>query len=234
MAHAGRGGGARWATLLALPEGDRERRERPFWQALQRAEGWRRVLDAGCGGGFHLRLLHELGVSAVGLDAVLAPLALRRQRRAAVADLLAPPIRAGTCDAVLCLGNTFSLLPSRAAQRHALEQLASLVGAGGVVLLQGEDAAANTSEAPLARLRDLHNGRLHLRVFRRQGRRVQMLVGLVPTSGEAELEVATLLPTTGAGLGRMGRALGLETTALPVEPPGGPATWWVAFRTPAP
>ncbi len=229
-----RSAGQRWATLLALPEGDRERRERPFWAALAGSEHWRLVLDAGCGGGFHLHLLAGLGVTALGMDAVLAPLALRRQRRAVAADLTAPPFRAFAADAVICLGNTLSLLASRAAQRLAVEQLAALVRPGGVVLLQGEDAAASSRENPLARTRDLGDGRIHLRVFRRHGKRVQMLVGLVPSNGEAELETATLLPTSGAGLLRLGVALGLESVALPATPPGGPSTWWVALRVPTP
>ena len=49
-----------WAALAAaIPEGARRERERPFWQALAVAWGWRRVVDAGCGSGFHLALLGE-------------------------------------------------------------------------------------------------------------------------------------------------------------------------------
>jgi SAM-dependent methyltransferase len=226
------GAGERWATLLALPEGDRLERERPFWQTLVDSFGWRRVADAGCGGGFHLRLLGSLGVTAVGLDAVLAPLALRRQRRAAVADLSTPPLRHGSCDGVISLGNTFSLLPDRRSQHAAITTLAALLRPGGVLLLQGEDAASSAGLEPLARLRDLGDGRLHLRVFQRRGRRVEMLVGLVPRQGEARLEVATLLPTTSADLIRLGWRSGLAPVELPVVPPGGAATWWVALRAP--
>ena len=225
-----RSAGERCATLLALPEGDREQRERPFWSALVASFGWRRVLDAGCGGGFHLRVLAGLGVDTVGLDAALAPLAQRRQRRAAVADLLATPFRSSSCDAVMSLGNTFSLLPDRRAQQLAITALGALLRPGGVLLLQGEDVAANAGHQALARLRDLKDGRLHLRVFRRRGRHVEMLVGLVPTQGEVELEVATLLPTTGKVLLRLGRAAGLDAVELPAAPPGSASTWWLALR----
>lgn len=227
-----RSAGERWATLLALPEGDRGQRERPFWSALIASFGWRRVLDAGCGGGFHMRMLSGLGVDTVGLDSALAPLAQRRQRRTAVADLLATPFRPSSCDAVMSLGNTFSLLPDRRTQRLAITALGALLRPGGVLLLQGEDVAANAGHEALARLRDLKDGRLHLRVFRRRGRRVEMLVGLVPAQGDAELEVATLLPTTGNVLLRLGQAGGLEPVELPATPPGGASTWWLALRRP--
>jgi SAM-dependent methyltransferase len=232
MSRETRGPGERWATLLALPEGDRERRELPFWEAVARTERWARVLDAGCGGGFHLRLLARLGVAAFGIDAVLAPLAARHLGNTATADVLATPLRPASCDAVICLGNTMSLLPDRRTQAKTLRELAGVVRAGGLVILQGEDAGALVRPAPLARFRDLHDGRAHMRVFRRHGRLVEMLVGLVPLTGDTELEVARLLPTRAADLERLGRRSGLLPVALPARPPGGPSTWWVALRTP--
>ena len=223
----------RWATLLALPEGDRERREKPFWQSLVETLRWRHVLDAGCGGGFHLRLLRDLGVVAVGLDAALAPLALRRQPQALVGDILAPPLAGSRLDAVICLGNTISLMPTRKAQAEVLVSLAGLLRPGGMVLLQGEDVVSTVRTTPLARLRSVGEGCAHLRVFRWHGKRVQMLVGLVPASGEGELDVATLLPTNAAVLCREAKRAGLDAVALPTRPPGGPMTWWVALQAPA-
>ena len=112
-------------VAAALPEAARADRERPFWETLVGQHAWRRVLDAGCGGGFHLRLLQGLGVRAVGLDLALTPLTSQRGAPVLAGDLLALPLRPACFDAVLCLGNTFSLLADR-------DSATGVAGAGGV------------------------------------------------------------------------------------------------------
>jgi SAM-dependent methyltransferase len=219
-----------WAAVAAaLPQAARAERERPFWRALAAAWGWRRVVDAGCGSGFHLALLRELGVHAVGFDAAVSALAVRRAAGVAAGDLRTPPLRAGSFDAALCLGNTISLLPDRRAQREALAALAGLVGSGGVVLLQGEDAGAVVSGGALVRTRRIDATTLHMRVFEQAGRRVRMLAGVVRPGEEARLAVSWLLPTSPAALARPARGLGLLPVMLPLPAPGGGTSWWASF-----
>jgi len=221
----------RWAVAAAaLPTAERADRERPFWQALVAAWGWRRVADAGCGAGFHLELLRELGVSAAGFD--LAVAALPRGALAVAGDLLSPPLRPRAFDAVLCLGNTLSLLAGRAVQRRALSALAALVRPGGVVLLQGEDAGALVRQGPVVRTRTVAGGGVHVRVFEQHGRRVRMLAG-VASGNRAALEEAWLVPTGAADVRRLARPVGLRGVDLPAQPPGGGLGWWVALSAPA-
>lgn len=219
-----------WArTAAALPQGEREARERPFWAALVETDRWRVVADAGCGAGFHLRLLTDLGVRAVGFDLSLAALALGRRRQTLAADLLAPPLAPGRFDAALCLGNTLSLLGNRTRQREALAALAALLRPGGLLLVQAEDAGTLVEGSPLVRSRALEHGRMHLRVFVRHARRVQMLAGVVAPGEDARLDSTWLLPTSATKAAALARPLGLKPVPLPADPPAG-AGWWLALR----
>ncbi len=226
-------GSERWAVAAAaLPTSERAQRERPFWRALAGSLAWRRVADAGCGAGFHVALLRDLGVEAVGFDLALG--VVREGAGALVADAGRPPLRPGAFDAALCLGNTVSLLASRAEQARALAALAALVRPGGTLLVQGEDAGALVARGPVVRTRALEDGSSHVRVFERSGRRVRMLAGVVRPGAESPLESTLLLPTSARSVLRLGRALGLEPAALPAAPPGGAAAWWAALSAPSP
>jgi SAM-dependent methyltransferase len=220
------------AAAAALPTAARAERERPFWQAVVAAWRWRRVVDAGCGSGFHVRLLRDLGAEAVGFDAALAALSRERLPRVLAGDLAHPPFREGAFDAALCLGNTLSLLASRTAQSAALAALARLVGPGGVVVLQGEDAGALVDGGPLVRTRRAGEGTVHVRVFERVGRRVRMLAAVVGDGAEARLSPALLLPTSPASVERLAAVQGLVPVSFPAAPPGGGAGWWVALSVP--
>jgi len=220
------------AAAAALPSAARAERERPFWRALAHAFGWRRVADAGCGSGFHVGLLRGLGVEAFGFDAVLS--VLKGVGGSAAGDVAEPPLRASAFDAVLCLGNTISLLESRAAQRRAVASLAALLRPAGILLVQGEDVAAIVASGPVARTRSLGDGGVHLRVFEPSGRRVRMLAGVVRADAEARLDGTLILPTSRRAALALGRAAGLRPTRLPADPPGGAATWWAALSAPSP
>jgi SAM-dependent methyltransferase len=223
-----------WAAAAAVvPQAARAERERPFWHAMVAHFGWRTVADAGCGAGFHLSLLRDLGVDGVGFDAALGVLAGHLVAKAAGADLLRPPFADGAFDAALCLGNTISLLPSRAAQREGLAALMRVTRAGGLVLLQGEDAGNLAAAGPMVRTRRLDETSVHVRVFERVGRKVRMLTGVAREGHDATLEEARLLPTSERTLSRMAGGLGLVRAALPAPPPGGTAAWWAAFSVPS-
>ncbi|MFZ5785161.1 MAG: class I SAM-dependent methyltransferase [Acidobacteriota bacterium] len=221
------------ATAATLPQAARLERERPFWRTLAGYWEWRWVADAGCGAGFHAALLRELGVSVAGFDLELAALAGGERGRVAVGDITLPPLRTGRFDAVLCLGNTMSLLPDRAAQRRALAGMAALVRPGGVVLLQGETASDVSRDGPVVRARALEDGALHVRVFETRGRRVRMLAGAARPGGESPLHEVWLLPTSAASLRLLGKARGLRSASLPARPPGAAATWWLALVAPS-
>jgi SAM-dependent methyltransferase len=226
--------GDSWAVVAAaLPQQARAEHERPFWQALARSFGWRKVVDAGCGGGFHLRLLRELAVDAVGFDAALEALAGRSVAEVVCADILRAPFADGTFDATLCLGNTISLLPSRSLQRDGLSALMRLVRPGGLVLLQGEDTGALVVGGPVVRARSLNEAAVHVRVFERVGRRVRMLAGVVAGATDAPLQATWLLPTSAETVARLARSLGLVVVPLPVPPPTSSAGWWAAFSVPS-
>lgn len=223
----------RWsATAAALPTAGRAERERPFWEACARTFAWRRVADAGCGAGFHLSLLRGLGVETFGFDVALP--ALKHVANVVAGDLGSPPLQAAAFDAVLCLGNTISLLASRQEQRRAVASLATLVRPGGLLLVQGEGVGALVAAGPVARTRALANGGVHLRVFERRGRHVRMLAGVIHSGVESVLESTLLLPTPRRAALRLARAAGLRPVALPVEPPSGAATWWAALSAPSP
>ena len=65
----------RWSRgAAALPTEERYRRELPFWQRLAADLGWRAVVDAGCGAGFHVKLLRSLNIAVTGLDLSLSSL----------------------------------------------------------------------------------------------------------------------------------------------------------------
>ena len=216
------------ATAASLPQAARAQREGPFWQGLATRLGWRRVADAGCGAGFHLGLLRALGVDAVGFDLALDSVAASRVRPVIVGDIARPPLRGGVFDAALCLGNTLSLLPDRAAQREVLAALGALVRPGGVVLLQGEDAGLIVRDGPVARTRRIDAASVHVRVFARAGRRVRMLAGVVRDDADTSLHGTWLLPTSRAFLRRMAAEIGLAPVSLPDSPPGGGVAWWLA------
>ncbi len=216
------------ATAAALPQAARLERERPFWTALRDIWGWRRVADAGCGAGFHTVLLRELGVAVSGFDLAIAALVTGERRGVAVGDVTCPPFRNGRFDAVLCLGNTMSLLPDLGAQRRALAGMAGLLRPRGVVLVQGEDASAVARGGPLVRGRALDEGAMHVRVFEARGRRVRMLAGVARPGFESPLHEVWLLPTSPERLARVAKPSGLRPVKLLASPPAG-AGWWAAF-----
>jgi SAM-dependent methyltransferase len=119
-------------------------REMPGLSARLAAAGARRVLDAGCGTGRHVRALLDAGFDALGADASEAMLAQAREHvgdparlhawrmgTAASAELEA----AAPFDAITCLGNVW---PSLVDEREIAATLAAfrrLLAPGGSVLI---------------------------------------------------------------------------------------------------
>lgn len=144
-------------------------------------------------------------------------------------DVLAVPLRPARFDAVLCLGNTFSLLADRKAQRRALRALGELLAPGGVLLVQAEDAGTTVRDGPCLRTRRLPGGGVHVRAFERRGSRVHMLAGVADPGGDAALQGVWLLPTDASRLASMARPLGMVEVELPTPPAGAPGSWWLGL-----
>jgi len=139
-------------------------REMPGLLARLRAHGARRVLDAGCGTGRHVAALLEKGFDAHGADASEEMLAQARALTGDRARFTAwrlgesvPDALAGSFDAVLCLGNTLSLLADPAA---GLEGMRRTLRPGGLFLagLKAVARRRETKDPYLPLLRREHEG----------------------------------------------------------------------------
>lgn len=94
-----------------------------------------RVLDLGCGAGYHLKDLQRRGFAVVGLDASEAMLAEARSTDPGIfivaADVEAIPFRSGCFDFVLCI-EVLRYLPRAAA---CLREMARVLRPGGMCLV---------------------------------------------------------------------------------------------------
>ena len=127
-------------------------REMPGLTARLAAVGARRVLDVGCGTGRHVAALHEAGLDACGADASEEMLSQARSHLAAsgvrdgdarlfrwrLGDAPPPALveRAGGTgfDAVIGMGNLWTLIASERDARNATRAFEMLVRPGGLVL----------------------------------------------------------------------------------------------------
>lgn len=144
------------ATGLAA----RVRRFRSLWRPPARQGRW---LDAGCGAGTYMRLLHDHGQQVVGADYSLPTLQkcaqpLRALGPVVVADVRALPFRPASFDGVLCLGVMQALADSRV----AIGELSRVLAPGGELWIDGLNSASLVHLVQRARLR-LRGKRNHLR-----------------------------------------------------------------------
>lgn len=108
----------------------------------ERAAGCR-GLDVGCGQGWHVARMNELGFSVRGIDASRAQVDIAR-RHGAVAQLelgsaLAVPAAAGTFDFVYAI-NVFHHLGSVDEQRRGFKELTRVLRPGGLLILHEMNA----------------------------------------------------------------------------------------------
>lgn len=120
-----------WEKRLAL--------ELPFIRAWLRSWNAKKITDLACGSGRHLAALTDEGMQLTGVDSSGELLAIARESAAAgctymdgnMVETAGPAER----DALLCLGNSLSLLKSRAEVRQSLERMReALVFRGGLMI----------------------------------------------------------------------------------------------------
>lgn len=119
-------------------------REMPGLTRLLRAAGVRRVLDAGCGTGRHVKALREAGFDAFGADVSEDMLEQAGQLLGGRAGLAAWRLgeepgealrEAGPFDAVICLGNVWPALQSDREVAGAMSAMHGLLRPGGVLIV---------------------------------------------------------------------------------------------------
>ena len=125
----------------------RLQRESPFFEAIFREVGARRVIDLGCGTGHHAAHFARLGLAVVGADPSADMLRVARATFPDVASLrfvqaglgglrAALPDELGAFDAIVCLGNTLPHAADRAHLDAALADARALLRPGGALIIQ--------------------------------------------------------------------------------------------------
>ncbi|MDH7569383.1 MAG: class I SAM-dependent methyltransferase [Armatimonadota bacterium] len=118
-------------------------RETPFYQGLFQRHGVRRLVDVGCGTGWHARLFAGWGLQVVGVDPSQAMLDAARQVteglpvalvRGGFEDL--PLASQPPFDAVVCLGNTLPHALTPQTRLAALRGFCHSLVPGGVCVVQ--------------------------------------------------------------------------------------------------
>ncbi len=121
--------------------------ELPFFTSLFERHGVRRVLDAACGTGHHAIALAREGYQVVGAD-LSVPMIARAEENASARGANATFVAAGlgeyaalgwTFDAAICLGNSLPHLLSGQAVAGALDDFASVLRPGGVLVIQNRN-----------------------------------------------------------------------------------------------
>lgn len=121
--------------------------ELPFFDRLFSEHGVRHVLDAACGTGQHAIALAHRGYQVMGAD--LSSVMIDRARQNAAAAGIDVPFRVAGLgelatldemfDAAICLGNSLPHLLSEQAVTEALADLATVLRAGGLLVIQNRN-----------------------------------------------------------------------------------------------
>ena len=125
-----------------------------YVDVLRNAGGRGRIIDCGCGTGFHLAVLKELGYQADGLDiskimldhAVnnlrMAPEETNARFHEADMSQLHCVFAPGYYDMVFCLGSTLLHLDDSKMLRFTIEGFANTLSPGGLCLLEFDDLSS--------------------------------------------------------------------------------------------
>ncbi len=117
--------------------------ETPFYRRLFESNGVKSLLDVACGTGRHAALFNSWGLRVTGADVDPAMIAYCR-RRCGQSDGLQwversyeqPHDPPAGFDAVVCVGNSLSIVPDLAAVRAVLGAMVASIRAGGVLVVQ--------------------------------------------------------------------------------------------------
>lgn len=118
-------------------------RETPFYQEVFARHHVHRLLDVGCGTGWHARLFASWGIHVVGIDPSAAMLETAREvtqglpvelRQAGFEDLAG--MDAEAFEAVVCIGNTLPHAVTVEARMQALRGFLGRLRPGGVCVIQ--------------------------------------------------------------------------------------------------
>ena len=129
-----------WAARLAF--------EMPFFGRLFAGRNVRRVLDVACGTGHHAIAFAEAGYEATATDAYESMVqrarinAVAAGQQVAVHRLAFGELRStlpGRYDAISCLGNSLPHLLSTSELQAALVDMASVLGPGGLLIMQNRN-----------------------------------------------------------------------------------------------
>jgi SAM-dependent methyltransferase len=145
------------AYYEVLSDGEaRLRREGAFLtECVRRAPGTR-VVDVACGTGLHAAFFADLGAEVTALDLSAEMIAHARERRPhanvryAVGDMRR--LEGGPWDLAVCLGNSLSLLNSRADVEAAFRSVADSLAPRGLFIVQVLNYAAASAQQPRHRI----------------------------------------------------------------------------------
>jgi SAM-dependent methyltransferase len=195
-----------WQSRLAF--------ETPFYQQLFAQVRVKRVLDAACGTGRHAVLFHSWGLEVEGADISPAMIEYCRAQHGEPQGLRwverpfdQPPDPPGAFDAVICVGNSLSLVPDTAGLRGALRGMLAALRPGGVCVAQ----VLNLWRLPEGPTTWQKCKRLRL-----SDRGVLLLKGIHRVGGKAYIDVLEIDPQGSAERSRFDSRtfLGLEPEAL--------------------
>jgi SAM-dependent methyltransferase len=134
--------GARYDVMVDWA--GRLRRESPFFEQVFAAGQARRVLDLGCGTGWHAAHFASLGFQVVGVDPSPALLAVARSQHAGATGVsfveggfgALRERTGGGFDAVYCIGNTLPHVRDQADLESAIADIAGVLRPGGSLVVQ--------------------------------------------------------------------------------------------------
>ena len=210
-----------WGTRLPV--------ERSFFSDLFAANGVTRTLDCACGTGMHTILFAALGCDSYGSD--LSGEMLRKAVENAVSSGVSPHFRTASFtdlektyaredpfDAVVCLGNSLTLAPSREDVGKALSQMAAVLKTGGLCVLH----LFNWDRLPPGQMRimpatsSIIGGcpTFFLRIFHNTGHHIELHIIIlsdeVPHGTRTVTHTAVQQPVGPADLESYARAAGLS------------------------
>lgn len=168
-------------------------KEKGFFEDLVREYGFRQVLDAGCGTGFHAILLAKLGLEVTGIDGS-SEMLKKAMENASAHDAVIRFQQSSfqelslkiqeKFDAVFCMGNSLPHLLTDEEIVESLENFFALLNEGGILVIQN----LNYDRIMRARERILNvkqsNGKIFVRFYDFSENRVRFNILMLEENGD--------------------------------------------------